>query len=135
MNKIEIRMCGAVLGGYTMSKDGTRVLVTDDSNGEFHNARVTLRRHEIAHYYYHLSEGEWVIRLTDDLVRTPVVLSRLDALIKSVVKGGKRNTVYKSFGPSSAWAYKLGASRYNWEGTHLFIARSPKLTPIGVTAR
>ncbi len=127
MSKIEERMVESVLEGKDMSRDGTKVrIVCQEETGEYHSAFVSYRGTEVAHYYWSLTDVRWTIRLTDGLKRTPVVLSRLNALIQGVAKGGKRNSIYDVLEPSKFWVYKMGASRYKWSGTHYFFANPPK---------
>ncbi len=125
MSKIEDKMVSAVLNGKSFSREGTQVQVVYDANDAYHNAKVKLDGSEVAHYYYSLSDNEWVIRLTDGLKRSPVARSRLNALIRDIAKGGERIEIYDVLGDSRSWKYRMGANRYRWLGEIRLFAVNP----------
>ena len=121
MRQIETKMCKALLAGKPFRKDNTKVRVTTNDDGSFHSAIVTLFGNEIAHYY-HKNEDGWVIRLTDAEWDTVTTRSRLNALMCEVVRGD-RTFIYREKGKTT---YRMGANRYEWQGTHLFLAHAPE---------
>ena len=121
MNKVETKMCKAVLNGTSMSQGNTTVTITRDGEGGFHSAMVRLHGNEIAHYYFSLTDDHWVIRLSDGGWLTMTTKTRLHALMECVVQDDRVSI----FQRSKKWYYTLGATTYNWIGQSMFMANSP----------
>lgn len=122
MRLTETKMCNALLSGKDYRKDNTVVITRTDGAGIYHSAKVLLFESEIAHYYYHNGEGQWVIRITDAGWDTVTTRSRINALMRKVVQGD-RVTLYRS---KKETFYTMGANNYKWDGTHTFIAHEPE---------